>query len=391
MSSPVVIAAVQDFHLSIMDESVPPLLHPPDLSINIQTLRDEVAEEETRTEVETGDELHRPSNIIASKSITSISRQVEPDPARDIQATGPDQAASRDMLPESGTYSLPTPIGRFIPAPAYHSLNRHCTDTTVENDGTIMGRMASCYAGQLRDELDAAREHCKRRSVQTHNELKVKWLENTRWANVCDVPINANPALALPLDADVWYMQWDTFRKRADAGETFSRPVVIKQKFQDSGMYELQDYLALLKDRYPYQTLDVQDSGTGSCLNMKIQDFWVATSGNDSGPVKLAGMSNAINLRKIANADAPLLTRLKRFRLLETLLDRASNLSPGKRSYRDADDISDCLGFDLLGFRGAFTRPHVDALMGTWIRCLFRTKAWIFAPNMSEGDWHDFT
>jgi hypothetical protein len=275
-----VIAAVQDFHLSIMDESVPPLLHPPDLSINIQTLRDEVAEEETRTEVETGDELHRPSNIIASKSITSISRQVEPDPARDIQATGPDQATTGDMLPDSGTYSLPTPIGRFIPAPAYHSLNRHCTDTTVDNDGTIIGRMASCYAGQLRDELDAAREHCKRRSVQTHNELKVKWLENTRWANVCDVPINANPALALPLDADVWYMQWDTFRKRADAGETFSRPVVIKQKFQDSGMYELQDYLALLKDRYPYQTLDVQDSGTGSCLNMKIQDFWAATSGN---------------------------------------------------------------------------------------------------------------
>jgi hypothetical protein len=86
-------------------------------------------------------------------------------------------------------------------------------------------------------------------------------------------------------------------------------------------------------------------------------------------------MSNAINLQKIANADALLLTRLKRFRLLETLLDRASNLSPGKRSYRDADDISDCLGYDLLSFRGAFTRPYVDALIGTWIRCLFRTKA----------------
>jgi hypothetical protein len=76
-------------------------------------------------------------------------------------------------------------------------------------------------------------------------------------------------------------------------------------------------------------------------------------------------MANAINLRKVANADAPLLTRLKWFRLLETLIDRASNLTPGKRSYRDADDISDCLSFDLLGFRGAFTRPYVDALIGT--------------------------
>jgi len=76
-------------------------------------------------------------------------------------------------------------------------------------------------------------------------------------------------------------------------------------------------------------------------------------------------MSNAINLRKIAKADALLLTRLKRFRLLETLLDRALDLTPRKRSYRNADDISDCLGFDLLGFKGAFTRPYVDALIGT--------------------------
>jgi hypothetical protein len=73
-SSPVVIAAIQGSQLSIIDESGPPLLHPPDLSIDIQTLRDEVAEEETRTEVETGDELHRPSNITASKSITPIDR-----------------------------------------------------------------------------------------------------------------------------------------------------------------------------------------------------------------------------------------------------------------------------------------------------------------------------
>jgi hypothetical protein len=86
-------------------------------------------------------------------------------------------------------------------------------------------------------------------------------------------------------------------------------------------------------------------------------------------------MSNAINLRKIVNADVLLLTRLKQFRLLETLLDRALNLTPRKRSYCNADNISDCLGFDLLSFRGAFTRPYVDALIGTCIRCLFRTKA----------------
>jgi hypothetical protein len=85
-----------------------------------------------------------------------------------------------------------------------------------------------------------------------------------------------------------------------------------------------------------------------------------------------------------------LLTRLKRFRLLETLVDRVLNLAPGKRTCREAYDISDCLGFDLLGFSGAFSRPHVDALMGTWVRCLSGSKAWIFAPGMSDEDWKDF-
>jgi hypothetical protein len=206
-SSPVVIAAIQDSHLSIVGESGPLVLQPSDLNIDIQILRDGAVEEETRTEVETGNELHQPSNITASRPVTPIDNQVESDHDRVVQGTEPDQAITGDILPDSETYSLPTPIGRFIPASAYHPLNRHCTDTTVENDGTIIGRMASCYAGQLRDELDAAREHCKRRSIRTHNELKVKWLENTRWANVYDVPIDTNPALALPLSADVWYMQ----------------------------------------------------------------------------------------------------------------------------------------------------------------------------------------
>jgi hypothetical protein len=48
---------------------------------------------------------------------------------------------------------------------------------------------------------------------------------------VYDVPIDASPVLSLLLNADVWYMQWDTFQKRADASETFSRLVVIKQNF----------------------------------------------------------------------------------------------------------------------------------------------------------------
>jgi hypothetical protein len=83
----VVIAAIQNSRLSIIDELGPPLLHPPDLNIDIHNLRDEIAEEETRTEVETGDELYRPSNITASKPIIPTDRQLGPNHARSCSLT----------------------------------------------------------------------------------------------------------------------------------------------------------------------------------------------------------------------------------------------------------------------------------------------------------------
>jgi hypothetical protein len=71
-SSLVVIAAIQDIHLSLIGESGPLVLQPSDLNIDIQILQDGVTEEETRTEVETGNELHQPSNITASRPVTPI-------------------------------------------------------------------------------------------------------------------------------------------------------------------------------------------------------------------------------------------------------------------------------------------------------------------------------
>ena len=152
-------------------------------------------------------------------------------------------------------------------------------------------------------------------------------------------------------------------------------------------MYDPHEYMALLRERYPNQNLDLQDSDTGECASKSITDL-LATRAKSEGTDtrKSTKSSNAINLRKIANADAPLLTRMRRFRLLETLVDRVSNLAPGKRTSREAYDISDCLGFNLLGSTRAFSRPHVDSLVGTWIQCLSWSKAWIFAPGISDKD-----
>jgi hypothetical protein len=86
-----VIATIQDSHLRLVGESGPLVVQLSDLNIDIQILRDGVAEEETRTEVETGNELHRPSNIIASRPVTPIDNQVESDHDRVVQGTEPYQ------------------------------------------------------------------------------------------------------------------------------------------------------------------------------------------------------------------------------------------------------------------------------------------------------------
>jgi hypothetical protein len=359
---------------------------------DIRTWRERVAEEEMRISIESGAGLYEPENIATPKPAIQADCRVESNQAGGFQSVGTDQAIDGETMRDSEVILLPEMNDRSTPAITSHILNRYCTDASVEDGDTVVGRMAYRYVSLLQDELEAARRHSNDHSVQEQNKLKVKWLEKTRWANLYNDPTGISPRPALPLNVDIWYMEWDTFQTRADAGELFFKPIVIKQKFQDSGMHELPSYLALLKERYPNQVLDLQNTETGKCQSIEVEDFWAARSHAEKhSPGELPEMSNAVNLRKIANADAPLLTRLKRFRLLETLIDRAAKLAPGKRTFREANDISDCLGFDLLGFKGAFTRPHVDALMGTWIRCLSGTKAWIFAPGMSGKDWDNFT
>jgi hypothetical protein len=76
--------------------------------------------------------------------------------------------------------------------------------------------------------LDTARKHHDDYNIQEHSEFKVEWSEKTQWANVYSAPNDLNPACQLPLNADVWYMNWETFRRRADAGEVFHKPIIVK-------------------------------------------------------------------------------------------------------------------------------------------------------------------
>jgi hypothetical protein len=390
------ISAGEDCRPHTLYEQNPLALQSADVTISKR--QGHVSDDEIHMGDESEPEFNHLDDIAALKKIALMSDQDErllpkacTGQIQGVRSVPLAQSMSEGVVLDSEAFSLPTATGRFIPASTEPPNQRYCTNTDVEDDGTIVARMASRYAGRLGEVLDTARKHCLDLSIQEHSKLKVEWLEKTQWAGIYAAPNDLDSACQLALDADVWYMDWETFRRRAESGEALRKPIVIKQIFQDSGMYDPHGYMALLRERYPSQNLDMQNSETGECVSKPIADssaLRVECEGTDIGELTVSG--NAINLRKIANADAPLLTRVKRFRLLETLVDRVSNLAPGKRTCREANDISDCLGFDLLGFTGAFSRPHVDALMGTWVRCLSGSKAWIFAPGMSDEDWKDF-
>jgi hypothetical protein len=393
-----VINASKDCHTRPLHEQELAALQPIDVTVPDQ--QRDVPNEEIQTGNESEAEFTSPDDIAALETIALMGEQSEPllpkacsSQGQGLQPTPPHESMSESVTLDSEAFSYPTTNGRFIPATTERSKERYCTNTDVEDNGTIVGRMASRHASRLREILDTARKHHDDHNMKEHNELKVEWLEKTQWANVYAAPNDLDPTCQLPLDADVWYMDWETFQRRADGGEVFRKPIIVKQVFQDSGMYDPDGYMALLRERYPNQKLDMQNSETGECVSKSITDLLATRAESEGiGPDTLESTesSNAINLRRIANADAPLLIRMKRFRLLETLVDRVSNLAPGKRTCREAYDISDCLGFNLLGFSGAFSRPHVDSLVGTWIRCLSGSKAWIFAPRMSDKDWDDF-
>jgi len=333
-------------------------------------------------------------SLSAHKVVALLGEKKDPPSTKD--SSGREQVLRPASMSEAVTLSheaLSSSGGKGTRTSAIteRSKKRYCTSADTDSDGKVIDRVASRYTERLRVILETACEHHDNQNIQEQNRIKVGWLENTQWADVHTASKDFDSICQPPLDADVWCMDWETFQRLANSGEVFRKPIIIKQKFQDSGMHEPHRYISLLCERYSNGELDVQNSETGECVSNSISDLFAKSAEHEGVDTEVSMASfNAINLRKIANADAPLLTRLKRFRLLETLIDRVSNLAPGKRTCREAYDVSDCIGFDLLGFSGSFSRPHVDSLAGTWIRCLSGSKAWIFACGMSDEDWNDF-
>jgi hypothetical protein len=298
------ISAGENCHPRVLHGKEPPALQSPEVTIPDQ--QGDVLDEGIQTGNESEAEFTNYDDIAALELMVLMGEQNESvlpkecsGQDQDSQPASSHPSMSEGMMPMSEAFSLPTANGRFVPASTEGPKARYCTDTDADDDDTIVGRMASSYAERLREILDTARKHHDDDSIQEQNEIKVEWLEKTQWANVHAAPNDLNPNYQLPLDADVWYMDWETFQRRAEGGEVFRKPVVVKQTFQDSGMYEPHDYMALLRERYPGQNLDMQNSETGECVSESITDLLATRAESEGANIEESTASNnAINLKK---------------------------------------------------------------------------------------------
>lgn len=261
------------------------------------------------------------------------------------------------------------------------------SSANVDSALTSLQARHSANIGRLRRESSSAPSSAD----VLHQEVRREWLNGDRWAQ-----IYAEPEAALGLSSssaehsDVWYLTWESFRRYSDAGYVFRKPVVVKQKFQDSGMYNINAYVRKLFERYPSRSIDVQNGRSGVCSSMQLYDYMTSLERLDlTSSDATAAVSNAIDLKEVANADEPLFTRIPRFQLLSTLVERAGG-AVGKTVERRPADVENCLHFDLLGLTGSFSRPHIDALVGTWVRCLIGSKAWMITTNLDDEDWRRF-
>lgn len=208
------------------------------------------------------------------------------------------------------------------------------------------------------------------------------WVKNLKLATLAtdDVESEQNDK---EVGADALLMSSETFARRQACGDTFKKPVVIRESFADSGKYALDAYGDRLKQCIGETSIDVQgdDGPEIADVSKFIDQLW------EGQPC------NALSLPDLARAIEPELVRTKRFQMLSNLTFRASARSRQStaKPVRYCD-IDSCQNFNILGGRGAFSGAHVDALNGTWLRNLFGTKLWFIIPteSMHSEDWDCF-
>jgi hypothetical protein len=254
-------------------------------------------------------------------------------------------------------------------------------------EGCILDRNASTIETYLKT-LDSPSGIGNRGKKSTRSfALRQQWFNRkTRWARIATLPDSVLPRgrASSSGDADVFYLTSDEFLNASRANHVFHEPVVIKEKFLDSGMHTVQAFMHLLRDMSGHSLMGVKHLDDSQHSSMPVDKFLKNMYEN-----RAQQGVNALNLRNITKSHRPVFTMLPRFRLLETLVERVQAVNLGKLTESVPADVSSYTSFNILGLTGAFSGAHVDSLGGTWVRNLAGVKFWMIVPK-SEVEWDEF-
>lgn len=219
-----------------------------------------------------------------------------------------------------------------------------------------------------------------------------EWIKPLRHASI----IHVTRAECTPTQADQTYdvmqLDWDTFKAFAKQRTVFTTPLIIKEAFADSGDYSKEAFADILESSFPGGLINVKREFVGdpeATRTAKVVRMIRTKS-------KMWNRSNLLDLENLTNAIKPGLTRLPRFRLLNFIIhELKANFTSqtGKQTVLTPFDVGSSESFEIFGFQGAFSGPHLDVLGGTWVRNLFGTKLWMIVPEstMTEDDWADLS
>lgn len=237
------------------------------------------------------------------------------------------------------------------------------------------------YAHTLFDEV-------RHVGASQHRKSRAQWFNlDTKWASIWthsrgELPRGSAVSAA---EADVHYYASAEFIAAARQGQIFHKPIVIKEKFMDSGMHTIDGVASLLQDAPSNAVIDIRKLDDFQSVSILVADFVTGIRSN-----RLEG-ANAVNLRNITNGHKPLFTMLTRFRFLQSLIGRAEDRSFGKSKTPTPADLTSCTSFSMLGLAGAFSEPHLDNMCGTWVRNLDGASLWMIIPQEAmNSEWDAF-
>ncbi|KAF2156525.1 hypothetical protein K461DRAFT_291429 [Myriangium duriaei CBS 260.36] len=230
------------------------------------------------------------------------------------------------------------------------------------------------------------------------------WFGQKTWASIYVEPESQfGNSSATRLEADIWYLSWSRFEHLANTGCTFTKPIIIRQRFCDSGYFNVHEFVQRHFAKCDEDvSVSLHNSGTNSSYEMKAHEFakvaaalmarqeHFAYHNSSTLPVEngAESISNAYNLPPLANGDLPLLTSLPRYQVLEGLLQCVHRMI--KRQPKETQDLASSMRINQMTLEGAFSGPCINVLGGVWIRCLTGCQIWFLIPAIDKDGWDRF-